>query len=76
MISFSQSHVLTILTYPRQGILGRVQVIESFMTAPALPGGLSPILQVMRTNLDKGAGFATQLANDEPGPLGGCRAGR
>jgi hypothetical protein len=69
MISFSQSHVLTILTYPSQGILGTVQVIESFKTAPALPGGLSPILQVMRTNPDKGAEFATQLANDESGLL-------
>jgi clathrin heavy chain len=69
MISFSHSHVLTILTYPSQGILGTVQVIESFKTAPALPGGLSLILQVMRTNPDKGAEFATQLANDESGPL-------
>jgi hypothetical protein len=69
MISFSQSHVLTILTYPRRGILGTVQIIESFRTALALPGGLSPILQVMRTNPDKGAEFATQLANDESDPL-------
>src|ERR1700733_6135586 len=69
MISFSHSHVLTIFTYPSQGILGTVQVIESFKTAPALPGGLSLILQVMRTNPDKGAEFATQLANDESGPL-------
>src|SRR3984885_5916076 len=69
MISFSHSHVLTILTYPSREILGTVQVIESFKTAPALPGGLSLNLQVMRTNPDKGAEFTTQLANDESGPL-------
>ena len=54
MISFSRSHVLTILTYSRQGILRTVQVIESFKTAPAPPGGLSPILQYFGILLEKG----------------------
>jgi clathrin heavy chain len=54
MISFSRSHVLTILTYSRQGILRTAQVIESVKTAPAPPGGLSPILQYFGILLEKG----------------------
>lgn len=37
-----------------QGILRTVQVIESFKTAPAPPGGLSPILQYFGILLEKG----------------------
>jgi clathrin heavy chain len=54
MKSLSQSRVLTMLTYSRQGILRTVQVIESFKTAPAPPGGLSPILQYFGILLEKG----------------------
>ena len=54
MKSLSQSRVLTMLTYLRQGILRTVQVIESFKTAPAPPGGLSPILQYFGILLEKG----------------------
>lgn len=37
-----------------QGILRTVQVIEAFKTAPAPPGGLSPILQYFGILLEKG----------------------
>lgn len=37
-----------------RGILRTVQVIESFKTAPAPPGGLSPILQYFGILLEKG----------------------
>src|ERR1700733_12930507 len=42
------------LSYICQGILRTVQVIESFKTAPAPPGGLSPILQYFGILLEKG----------------------
>jgi clathrin heavy chain len=54
MILFSQFHVLPILTYSPRGILRIVQLIGSFKTAPAPPGGLSPILQYFGILLEKG----------------------
>lgn len=38
----------------QQGILRTAQVIESFKSAPAPPGGLSPILQYFGILLEKG----------------------
>ena len=38
----------------RQGILRTAQVIDSFKSAPAAPGGLSPILQYFGILLEKG----------------------
>ena len=54
MIFFSHSHVLTILTYSRQGMLRTVQVIELFKTAPAPPGSPFPILQYIGILLEQG----------------------
>jgi clathrin heavy chain len=54
MIFFSQSHVLTILTYSRQGMFRTVQVIESFKTIPAPPGSPFLIFQYIGILLEQG----------------------